>query len=149
MGLERIEWLLCERCDDLMDKDPRLLVWKYTAEEKERLDALLREIGAPSASTIDSTQGHLSLREIIHTDAHGRERLESEEKVLLFYNIPQKGVFFLIDAFKKAALPQPIYAVVTEHSISWPFSKLLEHLVGERENERKRAASAGPEAGAQ
>lgn len=127
-----------------MDKEPRLLIWNYTPEEKERLDALLKETGAPSASAIDRTQGHLTLREIIHTNVQGRDRLESDEKVLLFYNIPQKGVFFLINAFRKADLPQPIYAVVTEHSIVWPFSKLLGHLIAERDTAEKRAASAGP-----
>ncbi|MDA8308110.1 MAG: DUF3783 domain-containing protein [Deltaproteobacteria bacterium] len=127
-----------------MDKEPRLLVWNYTLEEKEKLDALLKEIGAPPASAIDSTRGHLSLREIIHTDAHGQDKLESDEKVLLFYNIPEKGVFLLINIFKKTDLPHPIYAVVTKHSIEWPFSKLLEHLISERDNAEKRTASAGP-----
>lgn len=129
-----------------MDKEPKLLVWNYTLGEKEKLDGLLKEIGAPVASAIDSDQGHLSLREIIHTDSHGQECLESSEKVLLFYNIPQKGVFFLIDLFKKAALPHPIYAIVTEYSIAWPFSKLLDHLVSERDTAAKRGASAGPPA---
>jgi hypothetical protein len=64
-----------------MDKEPKLLVWNYTSEEKERLDTLLKEIGAPSAATIDSNQGHFPLREIIHTNAHGRDHLESEAKV--------------------------------------------------------------------
>lgn len=151
--VEYIEWgvhaihrtpLFSKRGHKLMDKEPKLLVWNYTLGEKEKLDGLLKEIGAPPASAIDSDQGHLCLREIIHTDGHGQDRLESNEKALLFYNIPQKGVFFLIDIFKKAALPQPIYAIVTEHSIAWPFSKLLEHLVSERDNAAKRGASAGP-----
>ncbi len=123
-----------------MNKEPRLLIWNFTLEEKARLDTLLIEIGAPSAATIDSTRGHLSLREIIHTEASGENRLESEEKVILFYNIPPKGVFFLIDTFKKAGFPQTIYAVVTEHSIEWSFSKLLEHLISERDSAQQRTA---------
>jgi len=128
-----------------MDKEPKLLVWNYTLEEKERLDNLLKGIGAPPAASIDSTQGHLSLREIIHTNAHGGDHLESKERVILFYNIPQKGVYFLIDTFKQAGLPRPIYAVVTEHSIEWPFSKLLSHLVSERDNAEKTADQSGGE----
>ncbi|MDR3568888.1 MAG: hypothetical protein P4L43_12740 [Syntrophobacteraceae bacterium] len=108
-----------------MDKEPKLLVWNFTSEEKEKLDCLLKEIGAPPASTIDRSRGHLTLREIIHSDGRGKDCLESTEKLLLFYNIPQRGVFFLIDVFKKARLTQPFYAVVTEHSIERPFSKLL------------------------
>ena len=59
---------------------------------------------------------------------------------MLFYNIPQKGVLFLLNAFKQTDLPRPIYAVVTEHSINWPFDELLEHLVEERDRMEKKGA---------
>lgn len=124
-----------------MDKEPRLLVWNYTDEEKQRLDALLQEIGAPCAVTIAPGQGHLLLREILAAEEGSGEVLESEEKVVLFFNIVQKGVHFLINTFKQTELPRPIYAVVTEHSINWPFSELLEHLVQEREALSQRNSS--------
>ncbi len=123
-----------------MDKKPGLLVWNFTLEEKGKLDAVLKQIGAPGASSIDGDQGYLTLKEIIHTGAHGSDPLESDEKVLLFYNIPQKGVFLLMNVFKKEDLPRPIYAVVTEHSIQWPFAELLDHLVRERDNAEKRVS---------
>jgi hypothetical protein len=90
--------------------------------------------------SIEATQGHLTLREIIHSNAHSEEPFVSYEKVVLFYNVPRNGVFFLINIFKERDLPQPIYAVVTEHSIEWPFSRLLEHLVEERDKAGKRGA---------
>jgi len=34
---------------------------------------------------------------------------------------------------------------VTEHSIEWPFSKLLSHLVSERDNAEKTADQSGGE----
>jgi hypothetical protein len=120
-----------------MAEEPKLLVWNYTVEEKAGLDALLRELGAPGAISIDRVQGYLTLREILHTNARCEKEYASEEKVVLFHNIPQKGVFFLIDALGHSDLPRPIYAVVTEHSIEWPFSELLEHLVREREEMEK------------
>jgi len=126
-----------------MDKEARLLVWNYTVDEKKNLDLLLEKTQAPPAVSINRNQGHLALREIIHTGAFSEEALNSDEKVLLFYNIPQKGVSFLINMFKQTNLPRPIYAVVTEHSIEWPFSKLLEHLIEEREEiERRRGTHA-------
>ena len=125
-----------------MDKEPRLLVWNYTDEEKANLDRLLEKTQAPPAFSIGKNQGHLRLREIIHTDAFSDEELKSDEKVLLFYNIPRKGVSFLINMFKQSNLPRPIYAVVTEHSIEWPFSNLLEHLIEEREEIEKRHKAA-------
>lgn len=122
-----------------MEGAPRLLVWNYSKEEKERLDALLKEIGAPPAVTIEKGRGNLTLREIIHTDTHSESEFSSDEKVILFYNIPQKGVFFLIDTFNKSSFPRPIYAVVTEHSIEWPFSELLDHLVGEKKRAEEKS----------
>lgn len=128
-----------------MDKEARLLVWNYTLDEKKNLDLLLEKTQAPPAVSINRNQGHLALREIIHTDAFSEEELNSDEKVLLFYNIPQKGVSFLIKMFKQTNLPRPIYAVVTEHSIEWPFSKLLEHLIEEREEIERRRRTHAPQ----
>lgn len=128
-----------------MDKEPRLLVWNYTTGEKKNLDALLDEIKAPSAVAIEQNQGNLTLREIIHSDGHSEREFRSDEKVLLFYNIPQKGVLFLMNMFKQADLPRPIYAVVTEHSIEWPFSELHEHLVEERGRMERRSAGKSEE----
>ena len=120
-----------------MESQPKLLVWNFTTEEKAGLDAFLREIGAPSAVSIDRTQGFLTVREIIDGSAPCGEGLTSDEKAVLFHNVPQKGVFFLIDAFQRTDLPRPIYAVVTEQSIDWPFNELLEHLVEERDRMEK------------
>ncbi len=133
-----------EEGQELMNGEPRLLVWNYTSEEKEKLDIVLKGIGAPAAVTLERTQGCLPLREVIHNNAHGENPFTSDEKVILFYNIPQQGVFFLINTFKEQNLPKPIYAVVTEHSIEWRFSDLLEHLVEEREKvERRNAGKSG------
>jgi hypothetical protein len=120
-----------------MDKQSRFLVWNYTTEEKLKLDTHLKAIGAPFAQTIEKTQGYLTLREIIDADARSGEAFASDERVILFYNIPQNGVFFLINSFKQTDLPPPIYAVVTEHSINWSLNELLEHLVEERDKLQK------------
>lgn len=125
-----------------MNGAPRLLVWNYTDEEKAALDRLLKDVEAPPAVTIAKDQGHLLVKEIVHTDKHADEEFECDEKIVLFYNIPPKGMSLLIDLAKKRHLPYPIYAAVTEHSIEWPFSELAEHLIEEREEFRKRVAEA-------
>jgi len=125
-----------------MHGEPRLLVWNYTDEEKTALDQLLKDVQAPPAVTIEKDQGHLSLTEIVHTDKRTENTFECDEKIVLFYNIPPKGMSFLIDVSKKRPLPRPIYAAVTEHSIEWPFSELADHLIEEREEFRKRVAQS-------
>lgn len=121
-----------------MEVQSKLLVWNYSAEEKRALDRLLAEVGAPPAECIDSTRAHLTLREIIDGSGACGEALVSDEKALLFHAIPEKGVRFLLRIFGESDLPRPIYAVVTEHSIEWPFRELLEHLVEERNRMEKR-----------
>lgn len=118
--------------------ESKLLVWNYTVEEKKKLDALLSEIGAPRAMAIEAGHGRLRLRDIIDEKPPSGEPLLSDEKVVLFHDVPQKGVMFLIKFFKQTDLPQPIYAMVTEHSIQWPFHELLEHLVEERDRMERR-----------
>ncbi|SMC21014.1 protein of unknown function [Desulfacinum hydrothermale DSM 13146] len=115
-----------------MDGSPRLLVWNFTQDEKARLDHMLEMVQAPPAHAIAPERGHLVVRDILHTDTTGEEPFQCDEKIVLFYNIPQKGIYFLIQKFKDAGLPKPIFAVVTEHSINWPFSELAEHLIAER-----------------
>ena len=120
-----------------MLEKPKLLVWSYTDEEKKKLDAILSEIGAPSAVAIEPGQGRYKLHEIIEGKPPAEEPFVSQEKVVLFHDVPQKGVMFLIKFFKQVDLPRPIYAMVTEHSINWPFHELLEHLVEERDRMEK------------
>jgi hypothetical protein len=63
----------------------------------------------------------------------GRVNAYSDWRVTYF-----GGVMFLINIFEQRDLPRPIYAVVTEHSIDWPFNELLEHLIEERNKMEKR-----------
>ncbi len=112
---------------------PRLFLWNFSDEEKIRMDQFLAEVQAPPAVAIRKNQGYLSLQEIIHFDRSGDREFECEEKVVLFYNIPSKGISFLIDQAKRRQLPRPIYAAVTEESIHWPFHELMEDLIQERE----------------
>jgi hypothetical protein len=122
-----------------MLEKPKLLVWNFTIEEKNKLDVILSEIGAPLAVTIDPGQGRHRLQDIIDGKPPAPEPFLSDEKVILFHEVPQKGVMFLIKFFKQVDLPRPIYAMVTEHSINWPFHELLEHLMEERDRMEKQS----------
>jgi hypothetical protein len=128
-----------------MAEDPKLLVWGYTREEVLTLNSFLQEMGAPPAILINPEQGRLTLRQIIHGELSG-EPLQLEERVILFDNVPNRGVQFLISALKAVPLHSPIYAVVTEHSIEWPFHELVQHLVKEREAWKAKEAAKVNEA---
>jgi len=123
----------------MQELQSRLLVWNYTEAEKSRLDAILRQIDAPPAMTVEPGQGRMKVRDIIEGKRAEGDPLVSDEKVILFYEVPHKGVLFLMKFFKQTDLPKPIYAIVTEHSIEWSFHELLEHLVEERDRMEGKA----------
>ncbi|MBD3307578.1 DUF3783 domain-containing protein [candidate division KSB3 bacterium] len=116
-----------------MQGKPRLFLWNYTDEEKARVDEFLREVKAPPAVAISKDQGYLPVKDIIHREATGAQELDCDEKLMLFYNIPSRGIAFLIDQAKQRNLPRPLYAAVTEESIHWPLNELLTELIKERE----------------
>ncbi len=116
-----------------MDGEARLLLWNYTRDEKAELDRFLEELKAPPAVTIEKNQGYVLLKDIIHGAKRSEKEYECDEKIVLFYNVPPKGISFLINTGKERRLPSPIYASVTAHSIEWPFCKLAQELLHERE----------------
>ena len=132
--------------NEMMNGEPRMLLWNYSKEEKARVDQFLEDIKAPPAVAIEKNQGNLLLKEIIHGDKRSDKEFECDEKIVLFYNVPSKGMSFLIDKAKERKLPYPIYAAVTEHSINWPFHELAKELVNEREAFRVAAAMKDVEA---
>ena len=117
---------------------PRLLVWNYSDIEKHAFDLFLEEIAAPPAVSIEKDQGHLVVNDIIFTDKKSEENFECDEKLVLFYNVPQDMIRRVIEGNKARDLPRPIFALVTQYSIDWEFSHLVEELTKEREFFRNR-----------
>jgi hypothetical protein len=52
--------------------------------------------------------------------------------LVLFYNLSDAGVRSLMQVFKSLDIPKPIFAIVTETSITWTLQQLMEHLVEEK-----------------
>jgi hypothetical protein len=121
-----------------MDTSPRILQWGFSAEENEKLDAFLQELSAPPLVTIDPDQGHLAVHEILFSDKRSMGRFISDQKVVLFYNVPPEVIHRIMSESKKRDLPKPIYAMVTRENITWNFSDLVAHLKKEHEFVQKR-----------
>lgn len=126
--------------DVSMDIGPRILLWNYSFEEMAELDRLFESIDAPCVQVIDPEQGNLAVEDILFTGSRSDREYSSDEKVMLFFNVPARMIHALMREAKKWNLPKPIYAVITEQSIHWTFADLVDHLVKERDFIRKRAA---------
>ena len=116
----------------------KLLVFGYTDGEKAVIDGKLEELGLPSTNRIQSTQGDVEVRDIIVNNINGKSVVESGDPIVLFHEISDKGVFSLMSLIKDLAVPRPIFAVITEQSITWTFSVLLRHLLSEKEAMERR-----------
>ncbi|RLA98915.1 MAG: hypothetical protein DRG37_05835 [Deltaproteobacteria bacterium] len=117
-----------------MDTNPKILVWNLSDEEMRLFGLFLKDIDGPRLEQIRRDQGHLLVREILFTDKVSSDEFDSNEKVVLFYNVQAEMVQKVVAGIRESEdLPRPIFAVVTQHSIDWKFSHLVEELVKERD----------------
>ena len=121
-----------------VDVSPRVLLWDYSMEEMLRMDQFFQEIGAPAAHVIEKDQGHLLVHEILFENKKADDDFTCDEKVMLFFNVPAEKIQAIMRESKTRDLPRPMYAVVTEQSIEWKFSDLVEHLIKERNHMQNR-----------
>jgi len=121
-----------------MDTSPRILMWGFSSEEKDRFDTFLKEICASPTVQIEPDQGPLPVHEILFSDKRAEEMFISDQKVLLFFNVPAEVIHGIMAGAKKKDLPRPIYAMVTKENIEWSFSDLVEHLTKEHEFMQKK-----------
>ncbi len=126
-----------------MDSNPRILIWNYTDDEQMKLNLILDKTGAPSSRRIAPDQGHLYVHELLFDDKHSDDELISDERVVLFFNVFEETVRGVMQGMREEGLPRPIFAMVTEHSINWKFSYLLEHLIEERQHVMKIESQQG------
>ncbi len=110
----------------------RVYVYGFTLEEDERIDALFGELGIPEAVRIEKDQGSVTLEDIIENGKSGDGKLEYDERIVLFHEISDKGVYTLMQAIKSIDVPKPIFAVVSDHSMHWTFEQLASHLLREK-----------------
>jgi len=121
-----------------MDTSPRVLLWGFSREEQNRIQQFLMELNAPPAVMIERKQGHLKVHDILFTDLRAEDEFASDEKVMLFFNVQADSIKGIMQAFKNMDIPRPIFAMVTQQSIDWKFSYLVEHLVEERDFIQRR-----------
>ncbi|MGD0822344.1 MAG: DUF3783 domain-containing protein [Desulfomonilia bacterium] len=121
-----------------MDTSPKILFWGFNSDEKDRFNKFLQGLAAPQTVVIDPDQGHLLVHEILFSDKREEEPLDSDEKIMFFFNVPAEVIHKIMNEAKKKELPLPIFAMVTRENISWKFSDLVDHLKKEHEFVQKK-----------
>ena len=115
-----------------MSDQARILTFGFTTDEQKRIDESLVALGVPPTTRLKAEQGNVMLKDIIDMGMVGQQRFQCEERLVLFHNVSDTGLRSLIQMFKTIEVPRPIFAVVTETSITWTLEQLMEHLVEEK-----------------
>ncbi len=115
-----------------MSNKASILTFGFSAAEHERIDARLSEIGVPAPTRLQKGHGSVVIGDILREGAVGTEDFDCRERLVLFYNLSDAGVRSLMQVFKSLGIPKPIFAVVTETSITWTLRQLMEHLIEEK-----------------
>ena len=115
-----------------MSNKARVLTFGYTDAEQERMVEGLARIGVPAPTRLEKRHGSVVLGDILRHGAIGAEEFDCTERLVLFYNLSDPGVRSLMQVIKSLQIPPPIFAVVTETSITWTLAKLMEHLIEEK-----------------
>jgi hypothetical protein len=124
----------------------RIFTFGFSADESAAIDAALAEVRVPPPTRLRPSQGDCRVGDIVERDADGTGCLAADERVVLFARLPGEAVGGLVDYFRGIDVPRPIFATVTETSVTWTLAELLEHLAAERrahEAARDGAAPAG------
>jgi len=111
---------------------PRIFTFGFTESESAAIDAALAALRVPAPTRLRPSQGDVRVTDIVERDADGSGSIASDERLVLFANLPGEAVGGLVDYFKTIGVPRPIYATVTETSAAWSLAELLEHLAEEK-----------------
>lgn len=110
----------------------RILVFGFTDAEQALINRRLSELGVPSPLRLEKRHGSVVIGDILREEAIGSDEFDCQERLVLFSNLSETGVRSLMQVFKSLEIPKPIFAIVTETSITWTLRQLMEHLIEEK-----------------
>ncbi|MDT8716748.1 DUF3783 domain-containing protein [Clostridium sp. 19966] len=117
-----------------MKNNKCMLIYGFTDDEKEILNAIIKDVKESKLIEISETMTLMTLKDIINgLKIDVVSGSVPDEKVIIFNNYSDEELEATIKAIRTNLKSRPIMAVVTETSINWTFSDLIKHLIEERE----------------
>ena len=111
-----------------------MLTYGFNEDEKAVINSVILQNSLPNNRVIEETMGKMKIRDIIDGLKFDIYDISlPQEKVILFNNFSDEELDSAIKNIRKHPELKSILAVVTETSIDWEFSYLMEHLIEERE----------------
>lgn len=122
-----------------LDNKSMILAYGFNDKEKEFLNSLCHE-NSLNFKVIKSTMVNMTIKDIVEglmIEVYDKDILE--EKVILFNNIEDKDLEYIIPKIRSNRDLNCILAVVTPTSKHWTFKKLIKELIREREWYKKNS----------
>ncbi len=113
--------------------DKQLLLFGFSPQESARVAELVAPFCSSLPVTIRPEQAAAKVADLVAGRAASAEPFDSPERVVLFHGFPHAEISRMIERYQALALPETIWAAVTEVSRNWSFQDLLRELQAERE----------------
>lgn len=98
---------------------------------------LLRNVGMLSGIRehiiISGKSGENTIKDILEGNISSTDDVKTNNKAILFNNIPSKKMAGFLESIKKLRMRRPLSAVVTETSINWTLNNLVLNLLEENQ----------------
>lgn len=99
--------------------------------------SLLRNVGMLSGIRehiiISGKNGENTIKDILEGNISSTDDVKTNNKAILFNNIPSKKMTGFLESIKKLRMRRPLSAVVTETSINWTLNNLVLNLLEENQ----------------
>jgi len=115
------------------DGIPCLLIYGFNTEEIAAIKSIVNTLAIEKIMCITTDMQENVIEDILNDNIIRNPLLKPiDERVVILNDLSDYDVHELINAFKKAGLPRPIYAVGTKASRKWTFHTWLLELQEER-----------------
>lgn len=118
----------------LLVNNKTILIYGLNEKEKNTMDEIVKTTNLCDYKVVEESMGNMKIRDIL--DGIKLEVVNCnlpQEKIILINNFSDEELNSTIKEIRQKIESKPILAVVTETSIDWTFSYLMEHLLEERE----------------
>ena len=123
----------------------KLLICGFTPEGQSALDKVLTAAAIADLPVLyaGSTDLEETLKDLFHRgDQAGRGEASRMPAAIIMAGITENELHQLINSYRSAGLPAPMWATLTPTSEKWPLRQLLKELAAERQALKKSDAPA-------
>jgi hypothetical protein len=110
----------------------RIFLFGFIPEQVHAINDILRKLVFPPAETIPADSGGTTVQSVLDGTPAAGVALESAERLILLHDFRNSDLNRFLDAYAVSALPQPLWAAVTDVNRRWTLRELLLALQAER-----------------